>query len=130
MDCGIVTGMLSTFATISRHGDVPQWPRRSGNCAAIPPEFKTNRVRCYEDIREPDLTLRVSVVVARPHSESTFPWSREVLDRILHGVPEHERAKVVGLKKARLYNFDLDVIRAGAEATLTNAGSITNEGVA
>ncbi len=61
---------------------------------------------------------------------SCFPWSREVLDRILHGVPEHERAKVVGLNAARLYNFDLDVIRAGAEATLTNAGSITNEGVA
>ena len=45
-----------------------------------------------------------------PHSESTFPRSREVLDDILQGVPDDERAKVVGLNTARLYNFDLDVV--------------------
>jgi predicted TIM-barrel fold metal-dependent hydrolase len=47
-----------------------------------------------------------------PHSESTFPRSREVLDRILQGVSEHERAKVVALNAARLYKFDLDAIAA------------------
>ena len=45
-----------------------------------------------------------------PHSESTFPRSREVLDDILQGVPEDERAKVVGLNTARWYDFDLDVV--------------------
>ncbi len=45
-----------------------------------------------------------------PHSESTFPRSREVLDEILQGVPDDERAKVVGLNAARLYDFDLDVV--------------------
>jgi predicted TIM-barrel fold metal-dependent hydrolase len=45
-----------------------------------------------------------------PHSESTFPRSREVLEEILQGVPAVERAKVVGLNTARWYNFDLDVV--------------------
>jgi predicted TIM-barrel fold metal-dependent hydrolase len=42
-----------------------------------------------------------------PHSESTFPKSREILERILAGVPEDERAKIVGDNTARLYNFDV-----------------------
>jgi predicted TIM-barrel fold metal-dependent hydrolase len=42
-----------------------------------------------------------------PHSESTFPRSREILDRILHGVPADERAKIVGENTARLYHFDV-----------------------
>ncbi|ETW93490.1 MAG: hypothetical protein ETSY1_38975 [Candidatus Entotheonella factor] len=45
-----------------------------------------------------------------PHSESTFPKSREVLDEILQGVPDDERAKVVGLNAAKLYDFDLDAV--------------------
>jgi predicted TIM-barrel fold metal-dependent hydrolase len=45
-----------------------------------------------------------------PHSESTFPRSQEVLERILQGVPQEERAKVVALNTARLYHFDLDTI--------------------
>jgi predicted TIM-barrel fold metal-dependent hydrolase len=45
-----------------------------------------------------------------PHSESTFPRSREVLDEILQGVPDDERAKVVGLNTARWYDFDLDAV--------------------
>jgi predicted TIM-barrel fold metal-dependent hydrolase len=42
-----------------------------------------------------------------PHSESTFPRSREILDRILHGVPVDERAKIVGENTARLYHFNV-----------------------
>jgi predicted TIM-barrel fold metal-dependent hydrolase len=42
-----------------------------------------------------------------PHSESTFPKSREILERILADVPEAERAKIVGGNTARLYNFDV-----------------------
>jgi predicted TIM-barrel fold metal-dependent hydrolase len=42
-----------------------------------------------------------------PHSESTFPKSREILGRILADVPEAERAKIVGGNTARLYNFDV-----------------------
>ena len=40
-----------------------------------------------------------------PHAEGTFPKSREILDRILEGVPEDEKAKIVGENTAKLYNF-------------------------
>jgi predicted TIM-barrel fold metal-dependent hydrolase len=43
-----------------------------------------------------------------PHSESTFPRSRQVLDEILAAVPQDERAKIVGHNAARLYNFDVE----------------------
>ena len=45
-----------------------------------------------------------------PHSESTFPRSREVLDEILEGVPDDERRMIVCDNTARLYNFDLAVV--------------------
>jgi predicted TIM-barrel fold metal-dependent hydrolase len=43
-----------------------------------------------------------------PHSESTFPKSREILAQILAGVPRHEQAKIVGQNTARLYHFDVE----------------------
>ncbi len=43
-----------------------------------------------------------------PHSESTFPQSRQILDRILAGVPHEERAKIVGGNTAHLYNFEVE----------------------
>ena len=42
-----------------------------------------------------------------PHSESTFPRSRQILAEILAGVPEHERAQIVGGNTARVYGFDM-----------------------
>ena len=42
-----------------------------------------------------------------PHSESTFPQSRKILEEILAGVPEDERAKIVGGNTARVYRFDV-----------------------
>ena len=41
-----------------------------------------------------------------PHAESTFPRSREVVDRTFQGVPEDEKAKMVRDNTARLYHFD------------------------
>ena len=41
-----------------------------------------------------------------PHSESTFPQSRQILAQILAGVPEDECVKIVGGNTARLYHFD------------------------
>jgi predicted TIM-barrel fold metal-dependent hydrolase len=40
-----------------------------------------------------------------PHAESTFPRSREIVDRILQGVPDEEKRKIVGENVARLYHF-------------------------
>ena len=45
-----------------------------------------------------------------PHAEATFPRSMEILDQILDGVEEEERAKIVGLNAASLYNFDLEAL--------------------
>jgi predicted TIM-barrel fold metal-dependent hydrolase len=42
-----------------------------------------------------------------PHSESTFPRSRKILEEILAGVPEDEQAKIVGGTTARVYGFDV-----------------------
>src|SRR5262245_63584072 len=52
---------------------------------------------------------------ATPHSESTLPKSLEILERILVGVPEEERARIVGENAAELYGFDL--ARLAADAT-------------
>ena len=41
-----------------------------------------------------------------PHAESTFPKSREILERILEGVPQEEKTKIVGATAAQLYGFD------------------------
>src|SRR5262245_60462319 len=48
-----------------------------------------------------------------PHSESTFPKSREILEQILAGVPTDEQAKIVGGNAARLYRFDVERIAQG-----------------
>jgi predicted TIM-barrel fold metal-dependent hydrolase len=42
-----------------------------------------------------------------PHSESTFPQSRQILAEILAGVPEEEQAKIAGGNTARVYRFDI-----------------------
>jgi predicted TIM-barrel fold metal-dependent hydrolase len=49
-----------------------------------------------------------------PHSESTFPKSREILAQILAGVPQDERARIVGQNAARLYNFDMARVASAA----------------
>jgi predicted TIM-barrel fold metal-dependent hydrolase len=49
-----------------------------------------------------------------PHSESTFPRSREILTEILAGVPADEQAKIVGGNTARVYHFDVARVAAHA----------------
>ena len=40
-----------------------------------------------------------------PHSEGTFPRSREIVDNILRDVPEEDKLKIAGGNTARLYHF-------------------------
>jgi len=40
-----------------------------------------------------------------PHSESTFPQSRQILAQILAGVPEDEQAKIAAGNTARVYTI-------------------------
>jgi predicted TIM-barrel fold metal-dependent hydrolase len=42
-----------------------------------------------------------------PHSESTFPRSRKILEDILAGVPDNEGTKIAGANTARVYRFDV-----------------------
>ena len=42
-----------------------------------------------------------------PHTESTFPRSREITAEILKDVPEHEQALILRDNAARLYGFDV-----------------------
>ena len=42
-----------------------------------------------------------------PHSESTFPRSRKILEEILAGVPDDEGVKIAGANTARVYRFDV-----------------------
>ena len=41
-----------------------------------------------------------------PHAESTFPRSMEIIDEILEGCSEDEKAKIVGGNAARIYRLD------------------------
>ena len=41
-----------------------------------------------------------------PHAESTFPRTREILDRIFEDVPADDRQKIVAGNAARLYHFE------------------------
>jgi predicted TIM-barrel fold metal-dependent hydrolase len=43
-----------------------------------------------------------------PHSESTWPRSKEFLDRMLTGVPETEKNKMTGANAARIFHFDFE----------------------
>ncbi len=47
-----------------------------------------------------------------PHTESTFPRSRPILDEILEGVPASERCAITCENAARLYGFDLEALGA------------------
>ena len=40
-----------------------------------------------------------------PHAESTFPKSREILERIFQGIPDEDKAKIAGENTAKLYRF-------------------------
>jgi predicted TIM-barrel fold metal-dependent hydrolase len=48
-----------------------------------------------------------------PHSESTFPQSRQILSEILEGVPDAEQAKIAGLNTARVYGFEVARLTVG-----------------
>ena len=52
-----------------------------------------------------------------PHTESTFPRSRIILERILAGVPHEERRRITRSNAARLYQFEIDQARGAVLAS-------------
>ena len=56
-----------------------------------------------------------------PHTESTFPRSREIVAEILADVPEDEQRMIVRDNAARLYDFDVPLQNQGVGARLPAA---------
>ena len=86
---------------------------------ARPSDFFRNNV--YLSFQEDAVGIRLRDVIGvdrlmwgsdYPHSESTFPRSREVLSEILEGVPVPEQASIVGGAAASVYGFDLEKVAA------------------
>ena len=80
---------------------------------ALPSDFFRSNV--FVSFQEDDLgiQLRHEVGVENlmwasdyPHAESTFPRSREIVERILQDVPEDEKTLIAGENTARLYHFN------------------------
>ena len=87
------------------------WHRFKGN--VLPSDFFHQNVFC--SFQEDASGIRDRYVIGvdnlmwgsdYPHQESTFPKSREILEKVLTGVPEDEKVKSAGTNVARLYHFD------------------------
>lgn len=79
--------------------------------------FKQN---VFMSFQEDEVGIRVRDVVGieglmwgsdYPHTESTFPRSREITDQILVGVPPLDKDLILRDNAAKLYGFELDKIR-------------------
>jgi predicted TIM-barrel fold metal-dependent hydrolase len=79
----------------------------------LPSDFFRRNV--FISFQEDDLGIQLRSVIGvenlmwgsdYPHAESTFPKSREIVERILRDVPEEEKALIAGRNAARLYHFN------------------------
>lgn len=91
----------------------PEWIRYRDS-EALPSTFFRKHV--FASFQEDNVALRVRDYIGiqtmlwgsdYPHTESTFPRSREILGRILAGVPAHEVRRIVSANCASLYGFDV-----------------------
>jgi predicted TIM-barrel fold metal-dependent hydrolase len=91
----------------------PEW-KRLADPDALPSQFF--RTNCFASFQEDSLGIRLRDEIGvetlmwgsdYPHTESTFPRSREVLDEVLQGVPDDEVARIVAGNAAELYSFTL-----------------------
>ena len=78
----------------------------------LPSDFMRSNV--FHSFQEDDVGIQLRHLIGvdnllwgsdYPHAESTFPRSREIISRILDGVPEDEQAKIAGANTARIYGF-------------------------
>ena len=89
-----------------------RFSRRYKNDALPSDFFKSNMfISFQEDDLGIDLRQYVGVETLMwgsdyPHAESTFPRSREIVDRILDGVPEDEKALIAGENCARMFHVN------------------------
>jgi len=85
-------------------------PQKGG---AVPSDFF--RQNCFLSFQEDAVGIQLRALLGietllwgsdYPHAESTFPRSRAIVERILQGVPDEEKAQIAGGNTARLYRFD------------------------
>jgi predicted TIM-barrel fold metal-dependent hydrolase len=97
-----------TYTDRPRRGD---W-HRFGDADALPSDFW--RSNCFASFQEDAHGVRMRDVIGvetlmwgsdYPHTESTFPRSREIVAEILAGVPDDEARAITGANAARLYGF-------------------------
>ena len=91
----------------------PEW-RRFSDPDRLPSHFF--RTNCFASFQEDAIGIRLRDLIGvetlmwgsdYPHTESTFPRSRQILDEILEGLDQDERHRVTASNAARLYSFDL-----------------------
>lgn len=89
------------------------WHRFADKSALPSDYFRRN---CFMSFQEDAIGMRERETVGLgtlmwgsdyPHTESTFPRSREILERVLADVPEADRRAITCDNVARLYGFDL-----------------------
>jgi predicted TIM-barrel fold metal-dependent hydrolase len=87
------------------------WHRYAGD--AMPSDFFRRNV--FVSFQEDAMGIRDRALIGvdrllwgsdYPHTESTFPRSRVILERILDGVSRAERRQITASNTARLYRFD------------------------
>ena len=78
----------------------------------LPSDYMRRNV--YHGFQEDDIGVRLRDIIGLdrimwgsdyPHAESTFPESQRILDKIMQGVPQNERDKMVGGNCAELYGM-------------------------
>jgi uncharacterized protein len=86
----------------------PRFPQLKGNAADI---WKRQVYATFQD-DVPGIRCRDLIGVDRlmwgsdyPHFDSTFPKSREAIERNFEGVPEAERRQILGENMVRVYNL-------------------------
>lgn len=91
----------------------PEWIRYQ-DADALPSDFFRRNV--FASFQEDNVALRVRDVIGintlmwgsdYPHTESTFPRSREILGQIMSEMPADEVVQVVSGNCAELYRFDV-----------------------
>jgi predicted TIM-barrel fold metal-dependent hydrolase len=104
------------YTYTQRHGNANYYRFRT---ADLPSQLFRRNVFC--SFQDDDLGIRERYTIGidglcwgsdYPHTESTFPRSREIMGKRLASVPADERDQVVAGNVARLYGFEIDRLRA------------------
>jgi predicted TIM-barrel fold metal-dependent hydrolase len=107
---------------------LPDWPRFKND--ALPSDLFRKHVLLSFQEDALGIRLRHDVGVDNlmwgsdyPHPESTFPRSREILERVLADVPDDERARMVCGNAAKLYGFKVPAPAPPAPSTPSRRSS-------